>query len=92
MAGNNKVTVAMCYGQFHGPTVRSLTAMVQYDMTRGGRHLDHPDSFIYVGTTMLYQPIVTGASGRPTGQAGWIMYWRFGSGGQVQDAFRLLKL
>ena len=45
-----------------------------------------------VGTTLLYQPIVTGASGRPTGQAGWMMYWRFGSGGEVQDAFRSYKL
>jgi predicted phage gp36 major capsid-like protein len=45
-----------------------------------------------VGASILYQPIVTGASGRPTGQAGWVVYWRAGSGGMVQDAFRLLKL
>lgn len=45
-----------------------------------------------VGASILYQPIVTGASGRPTGQAGWVVYWRAGSGGQVQDAFRMLRV
>jgi HK97 family phage major capsid protein len=45
-----------------------------------------------VGASILYQPIVTGASGRPTGQAGWVVYWRAGSGGMVQDAFRLLRV
>jgi GT2 family glycosyltransferase len=74
VAGRDKVTVAMCYGQWHGPTVRSITAMVQHDLTRGGRHLDHPDSFIYVQTTNI-------ASGRNTcvrtfleGGADWLLF------------------
>ena len=45
-----------------------------------------------VGSQLYYQPIVTGASGRPTAQAGWLVLWRFGSGGEVQDAFRSYKL
>lgn len=45
-----------------------------------------------VGMVMQFQPVVTSGSKYPTGESAWHVYWRFGSGGLVQDAFRLLKV
>lgn len=45
-----------------------------------------------VGMTMVYEPLVKGASGRPTGEAGWFAYWRVGAGVVNPDAFRLLRV
>lgn len=45
-----------------------------------------------VGMTMVYEPLVKGASGRPTGEAGWFCYWRVGSDVVNPDAFRLLNI
>jgi HK97 family phage major capsid protein len=45
-----------------------------------------------VGLVMKYQDIVTSGSKFPTGESAWHVYWRMGSAGLVQDAFRLLKL
>lgn len=44
-----------------------------------------------IGTTMVYEPLVKGAAGRPTGEAGWFAYWRVGSDTVNPDAFRLLN-
>ncbi len=44
-----------------------------------------------IGTTMVYEPLVKGAAGRPTGEAGWFAYWRVGSDVVNPDAFRLLN-
>lgn len=45
-----------------------------------------------VGMTMVYEPLVKGANGRPTGEAGWFAYWRVGAGVVNPDAFRLLRI
>lgn len=45
-----------------------------------------------VGMTMVYEPLVKGANGRPTGEAGWFAYWRVGSDVVNADAFRLLDI
>ncbi|MGW6743781.1 phage major capsid protein [Streptomyces sp. NPDC055025] len=45
-----------------------------------------------VGMTMVYEPLVKGANGRPNGQAGWFAYWRVGSDVVNADAFRLLNI
>jgi HK97 family phage major capsid protein len=45
-----------------------------------------------VGMTMVYEPLVKGANGKPTGEAGWFCYWRVGSDVVNADAFRLLKI
>jgi predicted phage gp36 major capsid-like protein len=41
---------------------------------------------------MVYEPLVKGANGRPTGEAGWFAYWRVGSDVVNADAFRLLNI
>ena len=44
-----------------------------------------------VGVSMLYEPLLkgTGANAQlPTGQAGWYMFWRTGSGTTTSNAFR----
>jgi HK97 family phage major capsid protein len=43
-----------------------------------------------VGVSLMYEPMVKGASQRPTGQAGWFMYWRTGSDVATPAAFRVL--
>jgi HK97 family phage major capsid protein len=52
------------------------------------------DQFIIVdrvGVSMLYEPMVKGTAGSiPTGQAGWYMFWRAGSGVSTPNAFRYL--
>jgi HK97 family phage major capsid protein len=45
-----------------------------------------------VGMTMAYEPMIYSGGKLPTGESGWFVYWRSGSGGLVSDAFRLLKL
>lgn len=45
-----------------------------------------------IGMTLVYEPLVKGANGRPTGEAGWFAYWRTGGGVLVSDAFRLLRV
>jgi len=45
-----------------------------------------------VGVSMIYEPLVKdSATGRPTGQAGWFMFWRFGSQISTTNAFRVMK-
>jgi HK97 family phage major capsid protein len=43
-----------------------------------------------VGVSLMYEPMVKGASFRPTGQAGWFMFWRTGSDVATPSAFRVL--
>ena len=45
-----------------------------------------------VGVSMIYDPLVKDtASPRPTGQAGWFMFWRFGAQVSTANAFRVMK-
>jgi HK97 family phage major capsid protein len=43
-----------------------------------------------VGVSLMYEPMVKGSNNRPTGQAGWFMYWRTGSDVATPSAFRVL--
>jgi HK97 family phage major capsid protein len=47
-----------------------------------------------VGVSMLYEPLIKGASNAqlPTGQAGWYMFWRTGSSVSTTAAFRYLTI
>lgn len=45
-----------------------------------------------VGFSVQYLPVVLGANQRPSGQAGWIGYWRVGAEVADPDGFRLLQL
>jgi HK97 family phage major capsid protein len=45
-----------------------------------------------VGVSMIYEPLVKDtATGRPTGQAAWAMFWRFGAQVSTANAFRVMK-
>ena len=45
-----------------------------------------------VGVSMIYEPLVKDTTtGRPTGQAAWAMFWRFGSQISTVNAFRVMK-
>jgi HK97 family phage major capsid protein len=45
-----------------------------------------------VGVSMVYEPLVKDTStARPTGQAGWFMFWRTGSQLSTINAFRVMK-
>ena len=44
-----------------------------------------------VGVSLMYEPMVKGtANARPTGQAGWFMFWRTGSDVATPSGFRVL--
>lgn len=45
-----------------------------------------------LGATMRFIPDTFGADGRPTGQSGWLTYWRVGSDSVNDAAFRLLNV
>jgi HK97 family phage major capsid protein len=45
-----------------------------------------------VGMAVMYDPIVKGTNGRPTGQGGWFAFWRVGADVVDPSAFRLLQL
>lgn len=45
-----------------------------------------------LGATMRFIPDTFGANGRPTGQSGWLTYWRVGSDSVNDGAFRLLNV
>jgi HK97 family phage major capsid protein len=45
-----------------------------------------------VGVSMIYEPLVKDTTtGRPTGQAAWAMFWRFGAQVSTPNAFRVMK-
>ena len=45
-----------------------------------------------LGPPMRFIPDTFGANGRPTGQSGWLTYWRVGSDSVNDGAFRLLNV
>lgn len=45
-----------------------------------------------VGATMRYIPDTFGPNGRPTGQSGWLCYWRVGADSVNDAAFRMLNV
>lgn len=45
-----------------------------------------------LGSTMRFIPDTFGANGRPTGQSGWLTYWRVGADSVNDAAFRLLDI
>jgi len=45
-----------------------------------------------VGMSVMYEPMVKGTNGRPSGQGGWFAFWRVGSDVVDPAAFRLLQL
>jgi HK97 family phage major capsid protein len=56
---------------------------------------DFSEYLIYdrLGLTLLYEPIMKGVTtGRPTGQGGWMAYWRVGADAINPNAFAMLKL
>ncbi len=44
-----------------------------------------------IGMSLMYEPMVKGTAGRPTGQAGWFAFWRASSGVSTTNAFKALK-
>lgn len=45
-----------------------------------------------IGMSVAFEPLVKGASQRPTGEVGWFAYWRTGADCVNPDAFRLLRV
>jgi HK97 family phage major capsid protein len=45
-----------------------------------------------IGAEVLFEPLVKGANRRPTGEVGWVMFWRVGGDAVDTNAFRLLRL
>ena len=45
-----------------------------------------------IGMSVMYEPLVKGAAGRPTGEAGWFAYWRVGAKVSTSAAFRVLTI
>lgn len=45
-----------------------------------------------LGATLEYIPNIFGADGRPTGQRGWMYWWRVGADSIDDNAFRVLRL
>ncbi len=45
-----------------------------------------------IGLEMAYNPMVLGANRRPTGEAGWVAFWRTGCDVITSNAFKLLRL
>jgi HK97 family phage major capsid protein len=45
-----------------------------------------------VGATLALNPMVVGSSRRPTGQAGYLLWWRTGADVLATGAFQLLRL
>ena len=45
-----------------------------------------------LGATLEYVPNIFGADGRPTGQRGWMYWWRVGADSIDDNAFRVLTL
>ena len=45
-----------------------------------------------LGSTILFDPLVKGSSRRPTGEVGWVSFFRTGSDATDTSAFRLLQV
>ena len=79
-----------------GHPVHEATSVVS-TVTTGSNILvcgDFSQYYIYdrIGMSVEYVPQVFGANGRPTGQRGWMAWWRVGGDVVAPDAFRVLKL
>ena len=78
-----------------GSPFRESTTMVG-TITTGSKNLLYGDFSQYlivdrIGMSVLYEPMVKGtANARPTGQAGWFAFWRFGGDVTTTNAFRVL--
>lgn len=45
-----------------------------------------------MGLELVYNPLVLGSNRRPTGEVGWVAFWRTGADSVNDDAFRMLRL
>lgn len=45
-----------------------------------------------MGLEMVYNPLVLGSNRRPTGEVGWVAFWRVGADSVDDNAFRMLRL
>jgi HK97 family phage major capsid protein len=45
-----------------------------------------------MGLELMYNPLVVGANARPTGEVGWVAFWRTGGDCVNSSAFRMLHL
>jgi len=45
-----------------------------------------------MGLELVYEPLVKGANQRPTGEVGWVAFWRVGGDSVNDAAFRMLRL
>lgn len=45
-----------------------------------------------MGLELVYEPLVKGANQRPTGEVGWVAFWRVGGDSVDDNAFRMLRL
>jgi len=45
-----------------------------------------------MGMELMYEPLVKGANQRPTGEVGWVAFWRTGGDSVADEAFRMLRL
>jgi HK97 family phage major capsid protein len=45
-----------------------------------------------IGMEIAYNPLVVGANRRPTGESGWVAFWRTGADVNTSNAFKLLRL
>lgn len=45
-----------------------------------------------IGLEIVYNPLVVGANQRPTGEVGWVAFWRTGADTVDANAFRYLRL
>lgn len=45
-----------------------------------------------IGMEIAYNPLVIGSSRRPTGESGWVAFWRTGADVNTSSAFKLLRV
>lgn len=45
-----------------------------------------------IGLELAYNPMVIGTNRRPTGEAGWVAFWRTGANVNTSNAFKVLRL
>jgi predicted phage gp36 major capsid-like protein len=45
-----------------------------------------------IGMSLVHEPVVKGANERPTGQGGFLAFWRVGADVTNANAFRVLQL
>ena len=80
-----------------GRPIFESTSMAATPATTGSKTLllgDFNHFFIVdrIGMSLMYEPLVKGANGRPTGEAGWFAYWRTGAKVAVSSAFQVLTI